>query len=475
MKIGRNDPCYCGSKKKYKHCCINKKDFSSKERNQLAKVSNLSLKQRNIILLNAVYDIFEFKGGVTWEKIKKSISGEQIKYLYHVIMALWPIDTDFESIIPPNTNKLRALYLGEVQPELIIENVLRISLYTDEIFIIDPFINPWCVAREYNPIEKPNSFKADTLKLLYFILMLEPWILSDIVSIIPDPGNFDYDLRVNTWNMAKNRIGDIKYTPDDIKFAEKKSDDIFKQYYFNMSDDVIKADMKDFDESFTDEQLDGFIDYVKREKKRNPIILDMPVEDIGEQMEIFRTGANLEMAIYISQIINAFPFTNMQFKWNEILSTAEEFPDQSKTWSPLTNAFQELKFKFLNRLDSRFACDLRTNGRLESFRVFLRKLWSTVEGEPNIETIHTKSLEFKDELHHEYITAKSEWDSIDRELVKWTGTVFGGAILSGKFAFGLPTLGFGILGITRLINSKLKRREFRKKVPMSIFIDLDNK
>ncbi|NLC12895.1 MAG: hypothetical protein GX768_02455, partial [Chloroflexi bacterium] len=23
MKIGRNDPCPCGSGKKYKHCCIN--------------------------------------------------------------------------------------------------------------------------------------------------------------------------------------------------------------------------------------------------------------------------------------------------------------------------------------------------------------------------------------------------------------------------------------------------------------------
>lgn len=24
MKIGRNDPCICGSSKKYKRCCINK-------------------------------------------------------------------------------------------------------------------------------------------------------------------------------------------------------------------------------------------------------------------------------------------------------------------------------------------------------------------------------------------------------------------------------------------------------------------
>jgi hypothetical protein len=23
MKLGRNDPCHCGSGKKYKHCCLN--------------------------------------------------------------------------------------------------------------------------------------------------------------------------------------------------------------------------------------------------------------------------------------------------------------------------------------------------------------------------------------------------------------------------------------------------------------------
>lgn len=26
MKIGRNEPCYCGSGKKYKKCCLNKEN-----------------------------------------------------------------------------------------------------------------------------------------------------------------------------------------------------------------------------------------------------------------------------------------------------------------------------------------------------------------------------------------------------------------------------------------------------------------
>ena len=31
MKVGRNDPCPCGSGKKYKHCCLNKRGFYIKD------------------------------------------------------------------------------------------------------------------------------------------------------------------------------------------------------------------------------------------------------------------------------------------------------------------------------------------------------------------------------------------------------------------------------------------------------------
>ncbi len=35
--------------------------------------------------------------------------------------------------------------------------------------------------------------------------------------------------------------------------------------------------------------------------------------------------------------------------------------------------------------------------------------------------------------------------------------------------------GFAVAGIGEIIQAELKRREFRKKVPMSVFIDLEKR
>ena len=96
---------------------------------------------------------------------------------------------------------------------------------------------------------------------------------------------------------------------------------------------------------------------------------------------VSRTGANLEMTLYIAQLTGAFPYTNIRRRWQELLSVKEDLPETSRVWSPLTQAFQDLEFKFLNQVDSQFACSMRSDGRLESFRAFLRRLWNTVGGQ----------------------------------------------------------------------------------------------
>jgi hypothetical protein len=81
-------------------------------------------------------------------------------------------------------------------------------------------------------------------------------------------------------------------------------------------------------------------------------------------------------------------------------------------------------------------------------------------------------MEFRDELKDEYQKARAEWDGIDRDLVKWGGASVAGAVATGGFSLTLPALGFSIAAVTQLILAHLKRREFRMKVPMSVFVDL---
>jgi len=146
----------------------------------------------------------------------------------------------------------------------------------------------------------------------------------------------------------------------------------------------------------------------------------------------------------------------------------------AQTWSPLINAFQQLTFKFLGNVDSGFACTLRKEGRLEGFRAYLRTLWSTVGGEVDLAKAELLARDFRDELTQAYSEAQAEWGAIDRDLLKWAAPTVGAALVSGAFS---PIIagGLAVAGLGEIIQAEMKRREFRRKVPMSVFIDLERK
>ncbi len=143
--------------------------------------------------------------------------------------------------------------------------------------------------------------------------------------------------------------------------------------------------------------------------------------------------------------------------------------------SPPRDAFQQLKFKFLDKVDSKFACSIRQEGRLEGFRSFMRHLWNTVGGEPDPSRSEVLARDFRDELTQAFNNAQADWDAIDRELLKWAVPTLGGAIATGAFSLALPVAGFAVAGVGEIIQAEMKRREFRRKVPMSVFIDLERR
>ena len=185
-------------------------------------------------------------------------------------------------------------------------------------------------------------------------------------------------------------------------------------------------------------------------------------------------GANLEMGLYICHATGSFPYTNVKFRWREILAAKQDLDATAQTWSPLTNAFRGLPFKFLDKVDSEFACTIRKEGRLEGFRSYLRKLWSAIGGELDPAKSEPLARDFRDELTQAYSEAQAEWGAIDRDLLKWAVPTVGGALVTGAFS---PIIagGLAVAGLGEIIQAEMKRRDFRKKVPMSVFIDLERK
>jgi hypothetical protein len=471
-KVGRNDPCPCGSKLKFKKCCM---DAVRSE--DVDPPKSFSAKDRNIFFIESVADLLGLRKPEDWKRIKRDLSDEQVRQVYALVDFLWPVSTDLAALLPKPDQRLRGLFVGTERPESILENIVRYSLYSDEILVVSPFMNPRCIAPKYNPISYPAKYKADLLKLIHMLFQLEPWIRSGIVSLIPDPGDFDYSLRKTTWELGRQRWSGKPIPRDDFPDFERYAKADFGRFMARTPEayrrKIIQGASPELDESGIQKALD----IIESAHKSDPLALEQPVDEGGEIQRHF-TGANLEMGLYIAQMTGAYLFTNLKTRWEEILSVAKELPESGAVWSPLTYAFQQTNFRFLDLVPPRFAYEMRMEGRLEPLRGFLRKIWNQVGGSPDLSKANNLARDFGDELKDQVSRTEADWKKIDQSLLAWlSGTASGalltlGGIATGKLSHAIPSLGFSVAAVGQLLAARMKRSRFRKSVPLSVFIDL---
>jgi SEC-C motif len=279
MKFPRNSPCPCGSGRKYKHCHLGKPFKGGRD---------LSLHGRNLILLNAARDIFGLSRGRSWVDVKKNISGEQIRELYSVQADLWPPGTDWAALMPrPGDGTLRALYLGDIRPELVLRNIIRFSLYSDTIFVIDPFVNPHIVRPKYNPIDTPNKHKADTLKLIYFLSAVAPWIESEMLYLIPDPGDLNLDLKWETMRLAQARGRDKNVDERDLEDARTYLLEQRMRALFTLPDEKLLSFVRRSGMTLTVEQQKEFLAHARHKLRSDPIALEQSLDKEGQLIPLY--------------------------------------------------------------------------------------------------------------------------------------------------------------------------------------------
>lgn len=247
--IGRNDECSCGSKQKYKLCCLKLEEGRAERQDWLTHPQ--SLQDKNLILLAAATDIFGLKRG--WDVVKRKITPAQVNEFYQFIAGLWPLSTDLTSMLPQPDSTLRALYLGEYAPETIVKNVCRFGLYADQILLINPFGNPNNIAEKYNPIVHPDEWIEDTLKSLFQLIAMAPWVIAGFVTFIPNPGDFDPQLLLSTVKLARARTKDKPVTRRDVDQSIMKQDVMRK--LLSCPAHYIERVFKETQPNATDEQV----------------------------------------------------------------------------------------------------------------------------------------------------------------------------------------------------------------------------
>ena len=84
--------------------------------------------------------IFWVAEGKTWDDVRRELNDQHVKKIYQVIGSLWSPETDLMSLLPhPDSNMLRALYTGVVDPRVVLKNVVGFSPYVDDNSPPEPF------------------------------------------------------------------------------------------------------------------------------------------------------------------------------------------------------------------------------------------------------------------------------------------------------------------------------------------------
>jgi hypothetical protein len=478
--IGRNEPCPCGSGLKFKKCGLLQGHGYSAD--SLSESYNLL--DRNNQIVDAVHEVF----GPIGEDIlslKTRMTNDRVRAFYRVMDSISPKELNPYPLLAPTGGGLRALYNGDARPELLAQNIFRFTLYADQILIVEPFITPGMTRPKFNPIKNPEQYRADTLKLAFLTLALEPWLRLGIVQFIPDPTDFDLRLKSLFLDLAAKRYGGPDAVrPDDVEQDLTRLEPFMKREFVRtmavLPRDSLARNLAR--QGFNPDSIPGMIDYMKAQLKADPLAIEDPDLDKGELL-IQRSAGNLETTLLITEMAGAFPYTDSTMRWRELLGGIEDANDVTRLWTPLTKAFSELPFRFLNGVDPAFAFRMREEERLLQLRTFLRRLWNTLSASPDASTIDEKARVFSEELQSEYETAKADWNAIENEFknstisAAWLAglAAIGGALATGYIGVGLSAMGFAISTLFKAFRYDESLEEFRHKVPMSVFIDLDTK
>jgi hypothetical protein len=321
--LGKDEYCSCGSGKRHVVCCFNKPD-------DLRPATNVrSIRERNLMFLDFIYDELGLTKGKTWLDIRKELSDKQVKNIYYFYSLLWPQDTDIISLLPKPDGCFRALYTGLIDPRTITCVATSMTLNIDELLIVQPFINPNFVNSDFSPVENPSKFKAEVLKNIMLLLELEPFIAKGMINFIPDFSTWNPQLGKNAFKMADSRLADTPINPKQLDMSKKLFDDDYQRIHYMEPDISIIAKLKKQNPDISEKMI---IDVLKlrEQKKLNDNLLLLQEQQTGEensQFIITHLSPNFEFSLFIAQITGSFILTDSPHRWDELVTACSKEPE----------------------------------------------------------------------------------------------------------------------------------------------------
>lgn len=488
VKVQRNNPCPCGNAKKYKYCCEGRLDWNEIFRSGIDFRRHLSIRGRNIYFVNLLSDALQLDtlpGTRELKDYKAAFTAQAVRKIHEAVMEAWPPDIDIYSVLEGASSEVSGLYIGDYGPEYILRGIVRHSIYANKILVVDPFIYPKSVRDEFNPILEPEQYRAQTLKNANFWFSLLPWIKAGIVEVIRTPADFDAKLHWESLRQQRKKFDDnpelnkameASFREWESRHSERHRKELLLWSYPDSYIREIFEKLGLGEEGFTAEE---YIQHLHNEREQDPNFLQ-PIGPggIAGQMHMFTTGSSYDIARLTASLTHSYLVTDLTVRWREIELDREGHSAENKVWAPFAKAVQRTPLKYLNEIRIEHALILRQEQRLESLRLFLRRVWKDAcTGDPFDET---NSILLAEELGEQIKKTEEEWKQIDRDLMTMIGT----ELKAGLFAAG-PLIALGhaeflaaaaaAAGALALGSAGVKRHSFPDKYPAAFFMKLQNK
>lgn len=342
--IGRNDPCGCGSGRKFRNCC---EDVPVGNRPSW---TVYSIRERNLMFIRLIKETLGLTEGKVWADVQRELSDQQVKKIYEAFESLWPADTDIADLLPRRDERVfRALFLGIVDPRTIPISVTSWLLYFDEIIVPHPFVNATLIKPEYNPTKSPSKFKALTIRSVLLLLLLEPFVAEGHVHLIPDPCDFNDELRRSVWLLADQRVKQMKFNERDEKLIYALSRDDFDRATRSLPREALRSMLmrQREDVPLGEQDINHVIEYFKKQERSDPLALlqPLPSGDEGAQFLVFK-GFNLEVALLISELTGAVIYTDLAAHWKHLHehTLAATSAQGESSWCPLIEYVNGIDF-----------------------------------------------------------------------------------------------------------------------------------
>ena len=484
-KIKRNDPCPCHSGKKFKSCCLGKVDWEAINQQGLDCGPYLSVRGRNLYFAGRISDALQLNTlgkASSLKNYKAAFTSDAVRKIHEAVMDVWPPDIDIANALKPSSSDVSGLYIGDYGSEYLTRAIIRHSIYANRIMLVDPFVYPASVKDEYNPIVNPAQYRSQTLKNVNLWFALLPWIQAGIVELIRPPSDFDRRLNWEIMREQEKKFAESAELKDSSKesvgelSARHQEKLMYQQLFLGAPDSYLREKFEELDLGARGAKVDDFLKSIHQEREQDPDFLE-PMEPGGEgQLSIITSGTSYPSAAMTAGITSSYLFTDINVRWREIEMDRESHSAENKVWAPFAKALQNTPFRYLNNLNLEHALTLRREGRLESLRGFLGRVWKGASTENQFDSANAILL--AEELGERVREAEREWKKIDSDLLK----IVGGEAVGGLLAAG-PLIAAGhasflaaaaaVGGVVPLINSTLKRNSFPARFPAAFFMKID--